>query len=63
MTMNDKMNDKMNDALPSKPHNIYSCLLCAFNTQHKRDYNNHLATAKHRKMTQTPKISQKIILE
>ena len=48
MTMNDKMNDKS----PSKPHNIYSCLLCAFNTQHKRDYNNHLATAKHRKMTE-----------
>jgi len=46
------INDKMNDTTSSKPHNIYSCLLCGFNTQHKRDYNNHLATAKHRKMTE-----------
>ena len=33
------------------PYNYY-CIVCAFKTQHKRDYTKHLLTAKHIKQTQ-----------
>ena len=36
-----------------KVHNIYKCEICDFNTVRLSQYNRHLATAKHQKLTNT----------
>jgi len=43
----------MTDIEPQENTCIFLCIKCAFKTQYKRDYNKHLSTAKHNRLTLT----------
>jgi len=43
--------DNIGDLKTKKTPISYCCIECAFNTLHKRDYNKHLLTAKHKMIT------------
>ena len=49
-----------NKKTPKNP-NVFTCTLCAFNTQHKGDYNKHILTAKHKKIINDNPMYPKII--
>ena len=36
---------------PQKPPHVFVCITCDFKCSNKKDYNRHLSTAKHNKMT------------